>query len=197
MIPPRNLVTISKLTALSRTRRKHFQQLSYPRSPARAKNQSPKPEVGLVTLHGPIDFYETPMTSGDTVISTVAAQDDIDFTGPVTEFYLWAVPATFARVLLREPTKPNQLGLVDSVLLDQLVDAQLMASETMIRAARRKFTVSSILAGCWTRHNAGILAAEDARNWIGQLPEHGDLPRAIGHEGAFAFRPMMRRRHAA
>src|SRR3981081_3626750 len=43
-----NLVTISEIPASFGTYRKHFQQLSYPRPPARAKNQSPTPEVGLV-----------------------------------------------------------------------------------------------------------------------------------------------------
>src|SRR3981081_3973559 len=42
-----NLVTISEIPASFGTCRKHFQQLSYPRPPARAKNQSPTPEVGL------------------------------------------------------------------------------------------------------------------------------------------------------
>src|ERR1035437_5901058 len=41
-----------------------------------------------VTLHGPINFYEAPEISGDTVIGIVAAQDDVDFTGLVTDFIM-------------------------------------------------------------------------------------------------------------
>src|SRR5260370_9457392 len=37
-----------------------------------------------VTLHGPINFYETPEISGATVIGIVAAQDEVDFTGLVS-----------------------------------------------------------------------------------------------------------------
>jgi poly(3-hydroxybutyrate) depolymerase len=41
-----------------------------------------------VTLHGSIDFYETPEISGDAVIAIVGAQDDVDFTGLVTDLVM-------------------------------------------------------------------------------------------------------------
>src|SRR3981081_167456 len=52
-----NLVTISEIPASFGTCRKHFQQLSYPRPPARAKNQSPRPVLVLGSSRGP--FRET------------------------------------------------------------------------------------------------------------------------------------------
>jgi hypothetical protein len=41
-----------------------------------------------VTRHDPVDLYETPEISGDAVIGIVAAQDDVDFTGLVTDFIM-------------------------------------------------------------------------------------------------------------
>jgi hypothetical protein len=41
-----------------------------------------------VTLNGPIDFYEAPEISGNALMAIVAAQDDVDFTGLVTDLVM-------------------------------------------------------------------------------------------------------------
>jgi hypothetical protein len=41
-----------------------------------------------VTLLGPINLYETPEISGDAVIGIVTAQDDVDFTGLITDLIM-------------------------------------------------------------------------------------------------------------
>jgi hypothetical protein len=49
------LVTTLQLRASLSTRPKHFQSLSHPCEAARAKNQSPTPEVGLEQQNNSID----------------------------------------------------------------------------------------------------------------------------------------------